>query len=294
VERDSNPLLFIGMPVYNSETTIRQTLKSIVDQDYTEWKLFISDNCSSDMTSQICLEFEALDDRIIFYQQAKDIGPWNNFVYVLEKSEGPYFKFQAADDVLSRDYISTNVNELEVDSSILGSTSPDCWDWEFVEQLTPVNFELKGSQHIRLRTLRKNCWRSNGLFYGVFRTAVIKKVITKDIFASKIAILDWLILARLAIMGDIRRCPKGLMILGSNGASNSKDLTWITQLVGLRAKLFPYRGFFRLVRKNQNKIGVISGLEIMLWVNSLNLGHYKGLFALLLSAIKNFSIKVSD
>ncbi len=282
------------MPVYNSETTIRQTLQSIVDQDYTEWKLFISDNYSSDLTSQICLEFEALDNRIEFYQQAKNIGPWNNFVFVLEKSEGPYFKFQAADDLLSRDYLSSNVHELEVDSSILGSTSPDCWDWEFEEQLTPVNFELKGSQRIRLRTLRKNCWRSNGLFYGVFRTAEIKKVITKDIFASKIAILDWLILARLAMTGSIRRCPKGLMTLGSNGASNSKDLTWYNQLDGLRTKLFPYRGFFRLVNRNQDKYGVISLLEIMYWVNSLNLGHYKGLFALLLSSIKKNFVRVQN
>ena len=142
------------MPVYNSENTIRQTLESIVYQDYADWKLFISDNFSSDLTRQICLEFAAIDDRITFYQQSKNIGAWNNFIYVLEKSEGQYFKFQAADDVLSRDYLISNVNELEMDSSILGSSSPDCFDWEYKEQLTPIYFELKGSQRIRLKTLR--------------------------------------------------------------------------------------------------------------------------------------------
>ena len=279
-------MVFIGMPVYNSENTIRQTLESIVRQDYAEWKLLISDNCSTDLTSQICLEFEAIDNRIVFYQQSENIGPWKNFVYVLEKSEGPYFKFQAADDLLSQDYLSSNVHELEVDSSILGSTSPDCWDWEHKEQLTPINFELKGSQRIRLKTLRKNCWRSNGLFYGIFRTAELKKVVTQDIFTSKIAILDWLILARIAMRGNIKRCPKGIMILGSSGASNSKDLTWYTQLDGFRAKLSPYRGFLRLATSNQYKTQIISRLEIMIWVNSLNLGHYKGLSALLASSIR--------
>ena len=117
----------------------------------------------------------------------------------------------------------------------------------------------------------------------------LKKVVTQDIFTSKIAILDWLILARIAMRGNIKRCPKGLMILGSSGASNSKDLTWYTQLDGFRAKLSPYRGFLGLVTSNQHKNQTISRLEIMIWVNSLNLGHYKGLFALLFSSIKLLS-----
>ena len=54
MKKQFNPTVFIGMPVFNSETTIRKTLESIVSQDYDEWKLFISDNSSSDMTRKIC------------------------------------------------------------------------------------------------------------------------------------------------------------------------------------------------------------------------------------------------
>jgi glycosyltransferase involved in cell wall biosynthesis len=281
VEISSNPMVFIGMPVYNSENTIRQTLESIVCQDYDEWKLLISDNFSTDLTRQICQEFVELDDRITLHQQSENIGAWNNFIFVLEKSEGPYFKYQAADDVLSRDYLKSNVLELEVDSSILGSSSPDCWDWEYGEQKSPVSFELRGSQRYRLRTLRENCWRSNGLFYAIYRTTEIRNVVTKEIFASKIAILDWLILARLVKAGNINRSKSGLMILGSNGASNSKDLTWFKQLTGLRAKIFPYFEFYGLLRKSSGILSIGGTIEVLTWIMALQLGHTKGIIRLL-------------
>ena len=278
----SNPIVFIGMPVYNSENTIRQTLESIVCQDYDEWKLLISDNFSTDLTREICQEFVELDDRITLHQQSENIGAWNNFIFVLEKSEGPYFKFQAADDVLSRDYLKSNVLELEVDSSILGSSSPDCWDWEYGEQKSPVIFELRGSQRYRLRTLRENCWRSNGLFYAIYRTNEIRNVITKEIFASKIAILDWLILARLVKAGNINRSKSGLMILGSNGASNSKELAWFNQLTSFRSKIFPYWGFFRLLKKSSGKLLIGASAEVLFWIIEMQLAHTKGLLWLIL------------
>jgi glycosyltransferase involved in cell wall biosynthesis len=285
VERNSNPIVFIGMPVYNSESTIRQTLESIVSQDYAEWKLLISDNFSTDLTRQICIEFVERDNRITFYQQPENIGAWNNFVYVLEKSEGLYFKYQAADDVISSDYLKSNVHELEVDSSILGSSSPDCWDWEYKQQISPITFELRGSQRYRLKTLRENCWRANGVFYGIYRTAEIRKVITKDIFSSKIAVLDWLILARLVKIGNINRSNSGLMIMGSNGASNSKDLTWFHQLIGLRAKIFPYFEFYCLLRKSTGKLSFRGTVEVLTWIMELQLGHMKGLTRLFVGKI---------
>lgn len=277
-----SPTVFIGMPVFNSETSIRKTLNSILNQDYTEWKLLISDNFSSDMTLKICEEFAEKDQRITLYQQPKNIGAWYNFLYVLENSVGTYFKFQAGDDILSKDFISSNVRELEADDSILGSSSPECWDWEYIEKLNCVNFELMGSQRSRFRTLKRNCWRSNSLFYAIYRKTELRKVITEDIFGSTTAIQDWLILARLAALGNIKRSSSGLMVLGSNGSSNSNDLRWFTQLSGFRAKIFPYSDFYSLIKQGPNKLSFGSILEIFFWVVSLQLNHFKGLLWLAL------------
>ena len=287
MNKNLKPIIFIGMPVYNSEKTIRATLESIIAQDYNDWQLLISDNYSLDKTREICEEFVLRDKRVTFIQQNLNIGAWNNFIYVLQNSRGPYFKFQAADDVLSVNYLNENIHALEMDSSLIGSTSPDCWDWEYQERLSPVNFELKGSQRLRLKTLRKNCWRSNGIFYAIYRKTDLEKVITDEIFSSHIAILDWLILARLTKLGNINRHKSGLMILGSSGASNSADLTWLNQLIGLRRKLMPYSGFYSLIKRNCVPLKFLSKIEIMQWIFALQINHFKGLLALTLNLKRN-------
>ncbi len=276
-------MIYIGMPVFNGEQTIRAALESIVAQDYLEWKLLISDNCSSDKTLEICEEFALRDSRIKIIQQSENIGGWKNFLFVFSNSEGSYFKFQACDDILSKDFLRVNMEALQRNSGFVGSSSPDCWDWEFRKNLKPINFEIKGSQRNRIRTLRRNCWRSHGMFFGIYRRKELAEVISDEMFASKIAILDWLILAGLAKAGNINRSPDGSIILGSNGASNSRDLTWYTQLNGLFTKLFPYSNFYYFLRKFPGKLFLGGTIEAFIWIIQLQLNHMKGLLRLLIS-----------
>ena len=274
-------MIQIGMPVFNGEQTIRAALESIVAQDYLEWKLLISDNCSSDKTLDICEEFALRDSRIKVIQQSENIGGWRNFLFVFRNSEGSFFKFQACDDILSEDFLRVNIDALQRDNGLVGSSSPDCWDWEFRKNLTPINFEIKGSQRNRIRSLRRNCWRSHGMFFGIYRRKELAEVISDEMFASKIAILDWLILAGLAKAGNINRSPDGLIILGSNGASNSRDLAWYTQLNGVFTKLFPYSNFYYFLRRFPGKLFVGGTIEAFIWIIQLQLNHIKGLLRLL-------------
>ena len=282
MNKTENHLIYIGMPVFNGEQTIRAALESIVAQDYLEWKLLISDNCSSDKTLDICNEFALRDSRIKVIQQSENIGGWRNFLFVFSSSEGSFFKFQACDDILSQDFLRVNMEALQRDKSLVGSSSPDCWDWEFRKGLNPINFEIKGSQRNRIRILRHNCWRSHGMFFGIYRRKELAEVISKEMFASKIAILDWLILAGLAKAGNINRSPDGLIILGSNGASNSRDLAWFNQLTGFRAKLFPYLKVYYFLKKFPGKLFLGSAIESFFWIIQLQLNHMKGLLRLLI------------
>ena len=43
----------IILPNYNSEKYIRQTIKSIINQEYKNWKLLIIDDCSNNKTKKI-------------------------------------------------------------------------------------------------------------------------------------------------------------------------------------------------------------------------------------------------
>ena len=71
---DKQNKIFIGLPVFNGEKFIAQAIESVLSQTYTNFILFISDNCSTDNTQQICLQYAKQDDRIKYFKQENNIG----------------------------------------------------------------------------------------------------------------------------------------------------------------------------------------------------------------------------
>ena len=281
----ANPVISIGMPIWNCEDTVGKSIQSIVNQDFTNWCLLISDNHSSDSTFEIAQRFADSDDRITLVRQSRNIGGWQNFQYVLNNSNRRYFKFHAGDDVLSPNYLTECIDLLERDSNFVGACTPDGWDWEVQKNLKVNDFSFTGTQSERLAALCAKCWRSNGVFYGVFHKYEFEEAISSDIFLSQLHILDWLILARLLKVGGIARTSNGLMTLGSKGASNTDPLQWYKQLDGTRNKAFPYQSFYRLFVKGSQKIEIRTKIEVRKWILLLYFNHYKGLFRLKLSIL---------
>lgn len=98
-------LISVGMPVYNGDAFLKDALNSLLAQTYSNLEIIISDNCSTDKTRQICLEYEAKDSRIRYVRQAQNIGATANFNYVLRQARGEYFMWAAHDDRWSPNYV---------------------------------------------------------------------------------------------------------------------------------------------------------------------------------------------
>ena len=109
----------IGLPVYNGENYLKDALDSILAQTYTDFELIISDNASTDRTSEICQAYAAKDPRIRYYRTEKNLGAAWNFNHVFEISYGEYFKWAAHDDIIAPDYISKCVEVLDNDKSVI-------------------------------------------------------------------------------------------------------------------------------------------------------------------------------
>ena len=60
--KTSNDLISILLSSYNSEKTIRNSIKSILKQNYSNFELLIIDDCSTDQTHKI-IEKCASEDR---------------------------------------------------------------------------------------------------------------------------------------------------------------------------------------------------------------------------------------
>ncbi len=101
------PLVSIGLPVFNGEKYLEKAISSALDQSVSHLELIICDNASSDSTEEICRKYAHLDSRVRYYRRYENQGASANFNWSLELARGRYFKWLAADDYMLPDFIGT-------------------------------------------------------------------------------------------------------------------------------------------------------------------------------------------
>ncbi|MDW5287880.1 glycosyltransferase family A protein [Formosa sp. PL04] len=97
-----NPLVSIIIPLYNRETLISETLKSIQDQTYSTWECIIIDDGSTDSSVDVVKLSSKTDSRIKFHERdrlPKGAPTCRNIA--LKHSKGDYIIFLDSDDLLS-------------------------------------------------------------------------------------------------------------------------------------------------------------------------------------------------
>ena len=120
---DAVPLVSFALPVRNGAKTIEQAIESILAQTFEDWELVISDNMSSDGTSEICASFAARDERIRHLPTDRDFSIHENFRAAFHHSRGTYFRWQGDDDWLEPLYAERTVAALEASpGSVLCTT----------------------------------------------------------------------------------------------------------------------------------------------------------------------------
>ena len=213
-----NPVVTIGLPVYNGAATLRGVLDSIALQTYSNFKLIISDNASTDETESICREFQQRDGRIVYVRQPRNLGAAANYNYVLDHAETPYFMWAAADDIRSSDFIELNLSFLEKNPEFIGSISPVRFEGgEFNPTLMGDHTRDEPDPYERIVKFAKG-WHANGLVYCLFRTEAVR-----DIRCSPTSFLggDWVLTMNLLARGKFKRLNSGFVELSKKGESHS-------------------------------------------------------------------------
>ena len=102
----------IILPNFNSSDYIRETIKSIIDQTFKNWKLIIVDDCSDKKTRTILKKFSK-NKRIKIYWLKKNKGAGYCRNYALKKSKSPYLAFIDSDDIWKKDKLETQLRFME-------------------------------------------------------------------------------------------------------------------------------------------------------------------------------------
>ncbi|MBI1923207.1 glycosyltransferase family 2 protein [Candidatus Poribacteria bacterium] len=102
----SQPLVSIGMPVFNGQTYLGQTLDSLLAQDYENIELVILDNISTDATPEICRSYAKRDSRVRYLLDNSRVNVMEGHKRVAHYAKGEFFLIACDDDVYAPTYIS--------------------------------------------------------------------------------------------------------------------------------------------------------------------------------------------
>lgn len=206
------PLVAVCVPTWNAATFIEPTLEAIAAQTYTNFKVLISDDASSDQTAALCEKFAAKDSRFQVIRQSRRLGWVGNVNALLKAARGDYFVFAFHDDLIKPDYLRRLVEALEANPEAILAYS----DLE----LTQVNHDRENLIYDALQGLDSRIERAKAVilqkghwwvpYRGMFRAIAVERVggLKRNLAGEFSA--DWPWLLHLALLGPFVRVPEQL------------------------------------------------------------------------------------
>lgn len=106
------PTVSVGLPVFNGERYLGQSLDSLLDQTFTDFEVVVCDNASTDATPTIVAERAARDPRVRYVRNPRNIGLARNFNRAFQLSRGEFFRWAMADDLVGPTNLADQVAAL--------------------------------------------------------------------------------------------------------------------------------------------------------------------------------------
>jgi|TARA_B110000967_G_C18742182_1_gene488320 teichuronic acid biosynthesis glycosyltransferase TuaG len=105
----------IILPNYNKEFFLEETINSVINQSYNNWKLLIIDNCSTDNSKKIIQKFTKNKKiNIIYLKRNKGVSFTRNLGIRLSSSK--YISFLDSDDLWTANKLEDQISFMEKNS----------------------------------------------------------------------------------------------------------------------------------------------------------------------------------
>lgn len=295
---DDRPKISIGMPIFNGEEFLCKKMDSILSQTHQNFELIISDNCSTDSSSEICKNYAKKDNRIKFIQQQNNIGLYNNLVFVLEQANCDFFAWTAADDIMLPEFLEKNIDVLLSKKNAICCMSNVEFYGNPPNKFQKINASLKkykiafrpfkhvpisGEYEKKIRIFLKNMpWY---LIYGVFKTNILRKCIPR----KSIVGFDGVILLDILEHGDIEVLNEVLFkyYTGGTQSKGMRDIarTFNDDPIGKISPYYPWLAYFR---KRWGWKLFLKNVDLLIRLN------YDGIFLIMIELLEKIKKVIFD
>lgn len=202
------PRVSIGLPVYNGERYLAETLDSLLRQTFGDFELLICDNASLDGTEQICRAYAGRDARIRYFRSPRNLGAAWNYRRAFILSSGEYFRWANADDLFAAEGLARCVEVLERQPSAVLAYPRT----KFIDEQGRVISEYADNMHIQSSRASERFTqvlerlRYVNVIYGLMRADALRRTGLLRSFPQG----DIPLVAELALYGTFYEIPEFL------------------------------------------------------------------------------------
>ena len=113
-------ILTIAIPVFNGEKNLHNTLDSIFISLPEQCEVVVSDNASTDLTSQIALEYQSRYSNVIRYHANKEnVGYDKNIDILFEKSFGTYVWLLGCGEKIKKGSLNKIIQQIQTQDFVV-------------------------------------------------------------------------------------------------------------------------------------------------------------------------------
>ena len=168
----------IGVPVYNAAAFLTEALENLRQQTFTDFRVLIFDNASTDAIAEIAARFVSEDARFAYHRNDHNIGAVPNFHAALEAADSPYFLWRAADDVSDLNYLEAlhRLLESQPGKDLAVGRVVSTFEGAVVREYRLPALRGDGGPRDQKRMMFEShpSW-----IYGLFRTEAVKPVVAR-------------------------------------------------------------------------------------------------------------------
>lgn len=92
-------LVSIVLPVYNGERFLAESIESVLNQTYQYFELIIVNDCSTDATESIILNYTSLDSRIVYIKNESNLRLPASLNRGFSEARGEYYTWTSDDNL---------------------------------------------------------------------------------------------------------------------------------------------------------------------------------------------------